>query len=90
MPQSVTGALDGLILMTVFTVAEPVGARESVLDGAIVVFIVATPRTLIIPLEYFGMVGGRLGFQSRALGEPNRRQLLSASADRPACPIAQM
>jgi hypothetical protein len=75
LPGSVTGALDGLILMTVFTVAGTIAARASVLDGAIVVLVVATLRTLIIPLKQFGMAGGRLIVQRRAHGVPDGTQL---------------
>lgn len=75
LPASLTGALDGLILMTVFTVAATIAARTSVADGAIVVLVVATLRAVIVPLKQFGMAGGRIIVQRRALGVPDNRQL---------------
>jgi hypothetical protein len=75
LPASLTGALDGLILMTVFTAAATIAARTSVADGVIVVLVVATLRAVIVPLKQFGMAGGRIIVQRRALGVPDNRQL---------------
>ncbi len=68
-PDRTKGALDGLILMTVFTVAGTVATQNSARDGAIVVTVVAILRSFVIPLKQYGLVGGRLIRQREALGE---------------------
>jgi hypothetical protein len=80
LPGSIAGALDGLILMTVFAVAGTIAAGASVVDGAIVVLVVAILRTLIVPLKQFGMAGGRLIAQRRTLGQGDGKQLLTLIA----------
>jgi hypothetical protein len=80
LPGSITGALDGLILMTVFAVAGTIAAGASVIDGAIVVLVVAILRTLIVPLKQFGMAGGRIIAQRRTLGQGDGKQLLTLIA----------
>lgn len=60
LPSRLKPALDGLVLMTVFTVAGTVAAANGPRDGAVVVLVVALMRAVVIPLKQFGLVGGRL------------------------------
>ena len=68
-PDRTKGALDGLVLMTVFTVAGTVATQNSARDGAIVVTVVAILRAFVIPLKQYGMVGGRLIKQRESVGQ---------------------
>ncbi|MBH0083255.1 hypothetical protein [Salinibacterium sp. SWN167] len=73
LPGRVRGALDGVILMTVFSVAATIAARNSAADGAIVLAVVAILRMIVIPLKQYGLVGGRLIRQrSKSNAEKNR------------------
>lgn len=73
LPRYSKGALDGLVLMTVFTIAGTVAAGHSARDGAIVVMVVAVLRAIVIPMKQFGLVGGRLIRQSGDASDSFRR-----------------
>ncbi|MBH0023925.1 hypothetical protein [Salinibacterium sp. SWN248] len=80
LPSRLKPALDGLVLMTVFTVAGTVAAASGPRDGAVVVLVVALMRAVVIPLKQFGLVGGRLIAQAGGTLADDRARFLQLTA----------
>lgn len=58
--QIVYGALDGIVLSTVFSLALIFASQTSPEDGFILSLVVSIMRMIVIPSKQFGLVGGRM------------------------------
>lgn len=65
------GGYDGVVLLVAFTVVSQLALQVSPLTGAVTVTLIATIRSIVIPLKSVGLVGGRLIVQNSPDGVIN-------------------